>query len=320
MKFILPFIFTFFCSFHLQAQRIADFENFDLAAESFLNNAAPAAGFQSGGIFLPNVFTATDFGGFWSGWVISNQTDTTTRGFMNQYSAITGSGYDDSDTYAITFAGSPQSLLLENSVLDIKEMYITNTTYAYYSMLEGDDFAKRFGGIDGNDPDFFFLTIKGFSRGEVLDSIDVYLADYRFEDNTQDYILKEWERVDLSVLSSSDSLQFSFTTSDVGDFGNNTPAYVAIDNFLTGELSSTSPTLAESPLTIFPNPTTDYIQFDWLGENGVVQIVDLQGHLVVEQKLQMGANQLVINYLSNGNYILKVQTKKKYWRSVFVKQ
>lgn len=321
MKIILPFIFIWFTLFSLQAQTVADFENFDLTAGTFLDGSDQSGGFRSGNVFLPNQFTPTDFGGFWSGWVISNQTDTLTPGFMNQYSAITGGGYNGSETYAITFASSPQALILENEAkgAPVRELYVTNTTYAYFSMLEGDDFAKRFGGIDGNDPDFLLLTIKGFLNGEVSDSLDVYLADYRFEDNSEDYILKEWQQVDVSVLGAVDSLQFSLSSSDVGDFGINTPAYVAVDYVVTGTVSATHSALAELPLNVFPNPATDYLQFDCLGENGIVQVFDLQGRLLLAQNLELGTNQLFVNGLANGSYVLKIQTAHHFWRSTFLK-
>jgi hypothetical protein len=36
-------------------------------------------------------------------------------------------------------------------------VYVTNTTYAYNSMRDGDMFAKKFGGPTGNDPDWYKL-------------------------------------------------------------------------------------------------------------------------------------------------------------------
>ena len=100
-------------------------------------------------------------------------------------------------------------------------------------MLNGDSFAKKFGGGDGNDADWFLLTIRGFDTlNQDIGTVDFYLADYRFADNSQDYIVNNWELVDLSLLGTNlASLQFEYSSSDVGDWGMNTPAYFAMDDF-----------------------------------------------------------------------------------------
>ena len=78
---------------------------------------------------------------------------------------------------------------------------VTNTTYAWDSMLNGDGFAKQFGGASGDDPDFLQLVITGYDAlGVATGSVDFLLADYRFADNAQDYILTDWTPVDLSSL------------------------------------------------------------------------------------------------------------------------
>ena len=230
MKFRLTF-FMLLIGGMLQAQTIADFEDLEVLPDSFLNGSDLSGGFEVGSYFFPNSFD-TAFSS-WSGWAISNTTDTTTPGFMNQYSAITGVGVEGSPTYGVSFSFSPNIIRLEadSSGQPVPGMYITNATYAYLSMRDGDSFTKKFGGVTGDDPDYFLLTIKGNFNGEVAaDSIDFYLADFRFEDNTQDYIVDEWAYVDLSILGPVDSLSFALSSTDVGDFGMNTPAYFCVDN------------------------------------------------------------------------------------------
>ena len=101
-------------------------------------------------------------------------------------------------------------------------------------MRDGDSFAKKFGGVSGNDEDFFKLTLTGFEDinliGGSTGALDIFLADYRFSDNSKDYILDSWSHFDLTDLGSARSIGFSFTTTDNGDFGANTPLFVAIDN------------------------------------------------------------------------------------------
>jgi hypothetical protein len=107
-------------------------------------------------------------------------------------------------------------------------------------MLNGDQFAKKFGGESGNDPDFFKLTIEGEdASNNSVGTVDFYLADYRFADNSKDYIVDSWERVDLSSLKGATELSLEFTSSDNDpQFGLNTPAYAAIDNLVLNSSKS----------------------------------------------------------------------------------
>ncbi|NET62291.1 MAG: DUF4465 domain-containing protein [Symploca sp. SIO2E6] len=212
------------------AQEVVDFEDLTLSPESFYNGSDGAGGFTSKGVFFNNSYNPTFDS--WSGWSYSNTTDTTTPGFTNQYSAFTGSGFNGSSNYGIAFTFSPGDAYIDVPTgFSVNSARITNTTYAALSMLNGDQFAKKFGGPSGNDPDFFLLTITGLDDSNaVVGTVDFYLADYRFADNSQDYILDTWELLDLSSLTDATRLSFALTSSDVGSFGMNTPAYFALDD------------------------------------------------------------------------------------------
>jgi hypothetical protein len=100
-------------------------------------------------------------------------------------------------------------------------------------MKDGYAPAKKFGGSSGNDPDWFLLTITGKdASGGKTGTVEFYLADYRFEDNSKDYIVENWECVDLSSLGVVKSLEISLNSSDAGVFGMNTPAYFAMDTIM----------------------------------------------------------------------------------------
>lgn len=212
---------------------VVDFEDLPLAPESFYNGADEAGGFTSGGAFFNNTFT--DFGGGftgWSGWSYSNVTDHTTPGFSNQYSAIPGIGVGGTPNYAVAFAFDPGNATINLPASQFADsILITNTTYAYFDMRDGSQFSKVFGGPTGDDPDFFLLTITGLdSLDAPIGTVDFYLADFRFADNSLDYLIDSWTEVDLTGLDGAATLSFGLTSSDVGEFGMNTPAYFAIDN------------------------------------------------------------------------------------------
>lgn len=192
-------------------------------------NGSGAFPFTSGDATFNHQFS--DWGGgytSWSGWAYSSQTDTTTAGYGNQYSSYAGTGQGGSQNYAVGYGDSASATLAGATVLG--GAWFTNTTYAALSMRDGDGFAKRFGGTSGNDADFFTLTISGYNGATSTGSIDFMLADYRFVDNTQDYIVHDWTFVDLRSLGAVDRLAFSLSSSDSGAFGINTPAYFAMDS------------------------------------------------------------------------------------------
>lgn len=148
-----------------------------------------------------------------------------------QYNAIAGSGQGGSSNYAIGYVGwaEPPTITLDVAGV-VDGLYVTNNNYAYYSMLYGDAFAKKFGGSSGNDEDWFMLTITGKdSGGAVTGTVELYLADYRFANNSLDYISNQWGEVDLSSLGVVKTLEFTLSSSDVGEWGMNTPAYFALD-------------------------------------------------------------------------------------------
>ncbi|EMI21560.1 cell surface protein [Rhodopirellula maiorica SM1] len=208
-----------------------------LANESFDNGAAGNGEFVSNGLILNNAYNATY--GSWSGWAISNTTDTTTPGYLNQYSAIAGAGAYGSRTYAVSsgYAADPPSITRDaDNGIGFQQLSITNTTYAALSMANGDTFAKQFGGADGSDPDWFLLTIEGVDEaGDSVGTVEFYLADYRFDDDSLDYIVDDWSVVDVSSLENAVKLEFALSSSDVGDFGMNTPAYFAVDDVVIAE-------------------------------------------------------------------------------------
>jgi len=202
----------------------ADFEDLGLAAGSYLDPFGAPGGFTSGGIFFEN-------DGAFLGFSASTTTDTTTPGYLNQYSNITGAGAGGSAAFGVAFLGARVVLPTETIVLGAA---FTNTTYAALSMRDGDAFAKQFGGPSGSDPDWFRLLVEGFDgAGVSTGTVALMLADFRFADDSLDYIVDEWVQLDLSGLGVVKSLGFAWESSDVGVFGVNTPTYVAIDDLTT---------------------------------------------------------------------------------------
>jgi hypothetical protein len=225
-----------------------------LPAESFWSGSDGSGGFTSGGAHFSNNYN-TDYAS-WDGFSYSNLTDTAAEGIAAQYNVIAGGGQGGSANYAVGYIGftSPPTMTLEEPGF-VSGLYVTNSNYAYYSMLNGDAFAKKFGGANGDDPDWFMLTITGKDvDGNEVGSVDFYLADYRFEDNGEDYIVDTWQYVDLTSLSKVVSLEFALSSSDVGDWGMNTPGNFAIDTILYEPASSFAGPYTEVGISGYVNP------------------------------------------------------------------
>lgn len=163
---------------------------------------------------------------FWNGWAFSRVTDNTTPGLANQFSARPGGGQGGSQNYGI--ANGPVSLSFTTAQnFNGRGLFVSNATYTYFSMLDGDGFAKQF---SGEDEDWLLLTIQGQQDSASTGTVEFYLADFRAEDSSEHFILADWSFVDLSSLGTVDTLSFSLSSSDTGAFGMNTPNYFAIDN------------------------------------------------------------------------------------------
>lgn len=198
-------------------------------------NPNQSTDFESSGATFKNYFSDAFGCCYWEGWAYSQTTDTQTGGLGNQYSAIPGAGASNSLTYGVAFTagGATTSRITFDEPVSLLGAALTNTTYAALSMRDGDAFAKKFGGASGDDPDYFLLTITGRDAADAITgSVEFALADYRDPNNALDYIVMDWVIVDLSGLGTVAALEFELASSDVGQFGMNTPAYFALDDLV----------------------------------------------------------------------------------------
>jgi hypothetical protein len=163
---------------------------------------------------------------YWFGY--ANRTETKFESLDDQWNNVVGGGYDGSDNYGVAYAAEfngPCYISLPNGATVVPGFYITNSSYAYNSMTNGDNSAKKF-----EKGDWFKLTITGYDENdEETGTKEYYLADLR--DETTAYIINDWRYVDLSGLGKVAKISFELSSSDNGDWGMNTPAYFCFDNF-----------------------------------------------------------------------------------------
>lgn len=322
-------LFALLTGFGAKAQTVITFDTMHLPkADTFYVNYSSYGndvGFNDGLAYFPCVYD-TFPGGFQSwmyGYAYSNMTDSLTPGYGNQYSSITGKGYNNSPTYVVSWWVNNKVFLKGKAQgQPVNGFYIANDAYAYYSMRDGDMFAKKFGGVTGNDSDWFKVVIRGFSGGVMKpDSVEVFLADYRSQDNTKDTIYRGWRWVNLLPLGKVDSLEFDLSSSDNGQFGMNTPAYFCMDNFETYETSSVGASPEAFVAKVYPNPATTEL-FVELNDASVKElfVTDMTGKQVSRVSVKERVTLLPLAQLAPGMYLLNIVGEGKTATTRFTKQ
>ena len=248
------------------AQEPATFEDVQLGSNGIWAAPEGENEMSSGGWLFTNY---TGYG-YWGGFTASNRTDLNQTGLNAQYTAVTGCGYDGSTQYAVAYTYGVQTdvYAADGQSHTVTGCYITNNLWAYQDVLQGSMGQTPFGGLSGDDPDWFKLTATGKNvSGQTVGTLDFYLADYRFEDNSQDYVLDTWEWFDLSPLGPVATISFSLSSTKSNYGGMITPAYFCMDNFNGGGVAPDLPPYVVNPVqnVVF----NDYPQTLQVNLNGV---------------------------------------------------
>ncbi len=312
MKKILSFAMTLFLATQAMAQNVASFENLTLPSSNYWKGVAAVptvSTFTSSGFNFTNAYD-TAYGGSWSGFGYSALSDSISISYTtNELAAFPAKGASNSMIYGVAYESYNPSF---NSITftpasTLSTVQLCNTTIAYRSMQNGDGFAKKFGGLTGNDPDYFKIKFTGWKSGVYTNEVDFYLADFRDSNNANDYIIKDWTNADLSSLGIIDSVTFKMYSTDTNSFGIKTPTYFCLDNLTSGP-SSTINLLKNIDINLYPNPFNEFIQCQNNTDDEITLVViDLQGRICREEKVM--ANQSAkfnTDNLLKGFYIIKI--------------
>jgi hypothetical protein len=183
-------------------------------------------------------------------------------------------------------------------------------------MKYGDQFDTMF-----HTGDWFLLTVKGF-RDSLLtpDSVNFYLADYRFGTPDSDYIVNNWNWVNLASLGHVDSLQFSLSSSNNTSGYMDVPAYFCIDNFTTNETDAGVKPVKELVAKVYPSPVKDILNID-IEDNTARQIIigDIAGKTLLTLQAGLGHMEISTEFLTPGVYMLSIIGEGKSGSTRFVK-
>jgi hypothetical protein len=206
----------------------ADFEDVPLPDAGYFD-ADLLGAFKSRDIIFTSEWVS-EYGGYSNGGIYpSNLNDSVTTGILNQYSSYP----KPNGNFAVVHYNDYVSSTIENYATFIlpeptmvESVKVANSTYTYWAIKNGDD---GFGSCRAyKDGDWFKVTFTGYNAcGENLGSVDYYLADFR---NGKSFIEKGWANVSLVSLGEEVlKVSISFSGTDIGDYGLNTPTYCVID-------------------------------------------------------------------------------------------
>ncbi len=177
----------------------------------------------------------TEWGGVkyysWKGFcptISTDNTDHSTDWVTYQWGSIAGGAINSGDPYILgcwdvnesteAIPEHPACAITSSSAgFSPVEVFVTNSAYAYYTMLNGNDFCRKF-----TADDRLTLYIHGLFDGRKTGTVTVDLAK-----GTD--ILRTWEPVDLTPLGTVNEIYFQMTSTDSGQWGMNTPAYFCLD-------------------------------------------------------------------------------------------
>jgi hypothetical protein len=309
MKRLFTCLLTSLCM--LGNSQIANFESLTLAPDTFwYATDVTTDSFSSEGMVFPSRWS-NDFGGYWDGgFAYSNMTDTVTSGYLNAFSSKAGHGFNMSANYVVAYGDGWFRFDNANGVSGVS-MYLNNNTFAYNSMRDGDGIGKKFGGTSGTDPDYFTVTFQGYLNGEQAGgALTFYLADFRFENNADDYILKTWTQANLSAMGTVDSVTYFFSSSDEGNFGINTPTYFCADRIAYTEILSieNQPNLE---VRVYPNPSSDVVNLEVDGVlKTTYEVLSLDGKLIEEGEF-IGKAGINVSGINAGTYMIRLKQGEK---------
>jgi hypothetical protein len=218
---------------------VIDFEDVTLPAAGYTyggpgsedDGILQAVSLLSGSTAFATTITRWSSEDWWSGFAFSNQGNTSTAGWTNQYSSFAGSGYGGSGNFAIACqqAYDPDPLIVLPAGMKPVSLRLVNTTYTALTMRDGD--IHNFSAHKYAAGDYLSVTFSGHATadgtGAATGAATFLLADFLNGNST---IVDAWTEFSLASLGDARSISIGFASSDVGEFGINTPTYVAIDN------------------------------------------------------------------------------------------
>lgn len=165
---------------------------------------------------------------YWGGFAVSRcfETDAAKGLYENQYSAFNTKAADG-EWFLLYYYDSysePCDLIFKKSVM-LNTVKLNLTTYTYASITNEDinTFAREFG--EGDYLKVVFTPLDEYER-PAGDGVECYVVDYR---DGKRFIADNWQTFYLGFMAYG-NVRVTIETSDVGEYGANTPLYLCLDS------------------------------------------------------------------------------------------
>ena len=167
---------------------------------------------------------------YWGGFAQSKVKDTDPANglFANQYAVFNDSAASG-DNFLIYYYDSfnePCDIVLKKPVhLSVVKLNLTTYTYASITNEAINDFASAF-----DEDDYLKVVFTGMKGNEITGVDECYVVDFR---DGKRIMATNWNEYSLVNLGSDyDRVRVTIETTDVGEWGANTPLYIALDDLV----------------------------------------------------------------------------------------
>lgn len=218
----------------LGEQKIATFDDLYLEPESNWHGNTEDEDYMMGSFFSGSFEFNNSYMADWDSWSFFGYSNMTSTGFSSyltdQYNSAVGHGVDDSANFGVVFI-SPymgKTLMTLSNTTEgqtIPGMYVTNSAWDVDAILNGDGYEPKF-----DKDDYLMLNLTGTRADGTTTTLDVPLADYRYENEADRWYLDTWQWIDLSPLGDVVSVEWNMSSTKANAYGMTTPSYLCIDN------------------------------------------------------------------------------------------
>ena len=166
--------------------------------------------------------------GYWGGFAQSKMFDTDLKNgiYDNQYSAYNAKAASGNSflLYYYDSFNEPCDIVCMTS-LELRSVKLNLSTYTYASITDEDinAFARAF-----TDGDYLKVVFTPLAADEtpVGDNVECYVVDYR---DGKRFVADNWQEYKLNLPASA-RIRVTIETTDVGEWGANTPLYICLDD------------------------------------------------------------------------------------------
>lgn len=282
---------------------IVDFEEFNLEPNTYWYSTEETGTFRSSYLTFYSHYDEDWGSPYWEGFAYTNGTDVFTAN-QNNLSSIAGGGNDNSENYAICYAGfygkSGVKIDTEHSVnFENRGAYFSLSTWTSQYVDHDNYFA--------NNEYYYSIKITAFAAGTEVANREIVMADFR-EGRT--YKMDEWTFVDLSWIANADSLYFSALSNDANEYGLLVPTYFCMDDFgIQAPEVFIGQSIAESLSIDAYFDAAGMLNLSCESRINDVYVYDMAGRLV--KNISVNDNNVSMAFDGvNGMYIISARTEK----------